>query len=124
MGGDAIFAVFAASEIVGSAGLHRSAGPDILDIGYWISARFLRRGFATCAASMLTEMAFSMPEISRVEIHHDKANIASEGVPRKLAFRLVEERTDGGEAPEALGVERVWRLERSEWETRISALQS
>jgi hypothetical protein len=33
---------------------------------------------------MLTNAAFTVPEITQVEIHHDKANVASAGVPRSL----------------------------------------
>ncbi len=44
------------------------------------------------AASALTDHAFARPDIDRVEIHHDRANVASEGVPRALGYRLVGDR--------------------------------
>jgi ribosomal-protein-serine acetyltransferase len=118
-GGDAVFAVFANGEIAGSAGLHRRAGPETLEIGYWIGVRFLRRGLATRVAAMLTEAAFCTPGITCVEIHHDKANIPSEAIPRRLGFRLIGERADEPEAPGELGVERTWRLERADWEQAL-----
>jgi RimJ/RimL family protein N-acetyltransferase len=80
-GGDAYYGIFLDADVVGSCGLHRRLGPDTLEIGYWICAAFARRGLATEAARLLTDGAFSMPEIGSVEIHHDRANLASSGVP-------------------------------------------
>jgi RimJ/RimL family protein N-acetyltransferase len=73
------------------------------------------RGLATEAARLLTGAAFSMPEISSVEIHHDKANVASSGVPSGLGYRFVGEQYDVATAPGDTGVECIWRIERSEW---------
>jgi ribosomal-protein-serine acetyltransferase len=114
-GGDVVLAMFLEGEVVGSAGLHRRRGPDTLELGYWVGARFLRRGLATGAAAMLTEAAFSIPQIDRVEIHHDKANSASEGVPRRLGFRLIEEKADRPKAPAEVGIDCTWRLQQAEW---------
>jgi len=50
---------------------------------------------------LLTDAAFQIPGIERVEIHHDKANVASSGVPRKLGFELVEEVPDESRARRA-----------------------
>jgi RimJ/RimL family protein N-acetyltransferase len=65
----------------------------------------------------LTEAAFAQPEVLRVEIHHDKANIASAGVPRKLGFRLVREVGDEITAPSELGVSCEWQMTQEEWHT-------
>jgi ribosomal-protein-serine acetyltransferase len=112
-GGDVVLALFVDEQLAGSFGLHRRSGPETLELGYWIGAPFLRRGLATTASSLLTDTALSIPEITRVEIHHDKANTASEGIPRKLGFRLVEERPDRPEAPAEVGIECTWRTERT-----------
>jgi RimJ/RimL family protein N-acetyltransferase len=117
-GGDAYCGIFLEDDVVGSCGLHHRLGPDALEIGYWIHVAFVRRGLATEAARLLTDAAFSMPEISSVEIHHDKANLASSGVPSRLGYRFVGEQPDGGTAPEDTGVECIWRIERSEWRQR------
>jgi ribosomal-protein-serine acetyltransferase len=113
--GDVSLGIFVEGRVAGSCGLHRRLGPHALEIGYWIHVDFLRRGLATRAARLLTDAAFALPGIERVEIHHDKANVASSGVPRKLGFQLVGERPDGDWAPAELGVERVWRIEREAW---------
>jgi ribosomal-protein-serine acetyltransferase len=114
-GGDAFYGIFFKGDVVGSCGLHRRLGPNALEIGYWIHAAFVRRGLATETARLLTDAAFSMPEISSVEIHHDKANLASSGVPSRLGYRFVGEQPDEATAPADTGGECIWRIERSEW---------
>ena len=86
-----------------------------LEIGYWVHAAFVRRGIASKAAALLTDAAFAIPDIERVEIHHDKANSASAGVPRRLGYRFVGEQRDEVTAPADSGIECVWRIERDEW---------
>jgi len=113
-GGDAYYGIFLNGDVVGSCGLHRRLGPDALEIGYWIHAAFVRRGLATETARLLTDAAFSMPQISSVEIHHDRANLASLGVPGGLGYRFVGEQPDEATAPADTGVECIWRIERAE----------
>jgi RimJ/RimL family protein N-acetyltransferase len=114
-GGDEVFGVFLGSEVVGGSGLHRRSGPDTLEIGYWIHVGHIRKGFATEAASALTTRAFEDPAIAFVEIHHDRANIASAGVPRRLGYELVAERPDAIEAPGEVGIDCCWRVARENW---------
>ncbi len=115
-GGDVVLGVFVDGRVAGGCGLHRRIGAGGLEIGYWIHVAFLRRGLATRAARMLTDAALALPEITRVEIHHDKANLASAGVPRKLGFEWLGESRDEPEAPADLGIEWRWRMDE---ETRL-----
>lgn len=73
-------------EAIGGAGLHRRDGPGVLEVGYWIAAAHGGRGYATEAAFALTELAFTMAGIERVEIRCDPRNVVSAAVPRKLGF--------------------------------------
>jgi ribosomal-protein-serine acetyltransferase len=114
-GGDVMLGVFVRGRVAGSCGLHRRRGPGVLEIGYWIHPAFIRRGLATVVARLLTEAAFSVPGIEAVEIHHDKANAASSGVPRKLGFQFVGESHDGASAPAETGIDCAWRIERDTW---------
>lgn len=115
-GGDVGYGVFVdGGAVAGGCGLHYRAGPGTIEIGYWIHASFLRRGIATAATRLLTDAAFEIPGIERVEIHHDKANTASRGVPRGLGYELVEERPDPPAAPAEIGVDCTWRMTRSVW---------
>jgi ribosomal-protein-serine acetyltransferase len=90
-------------------------GPGGLEIGYWVHPRHLRQGLATAAAAALTDAAFGLPGIGRVEIVHDEANVASSGVPRKLGFTEIarQPHPDGPQTPGESGIDVVWRLTRS-----------
>lgn len=121
-GGDALFGVFREDTVVGGGGLHRRGGPATLEIGYWIHRDHTRNGYATEASRGMTTAAFEVPGIEHVEIHHDKANVASEGVPRRLGYRLVAEQPRRAVAPAEFGVERQWRMSRADWD--LSGLSS
>ena len=102
-------------ELVGSCGLHFRIGEGGVEIGYWIHPAHTRRGHATRVARQLCDRAFADPAIERVEVHHDRANVASGAVPRKLGFELVGDTRRPPVAPGEEGVERVWRLSRAAW---------
>ena len=113
--GDGVYGVFLDGEIAGGCGLHRRGADDVLEIGYWIHTRFTRRGLATRVAALLTDTALTLPGINHVEIHHDRANRASGGVPVKLGFALVAEETREPAAPGDMGVDCRWRIDAEGW---------
>lgn len=115
-GGDAVLGVFLNGQVAGGCGLHRRVGPNGLELGYWSHGSFLRQGLATKVAAALTEAALALPSIDYVEIHHDKANTASAGVPRKLGFRLIGEQPDKPQAPAESGIECRWRMDEVSWQ--------
>lgn len=117
-GQSAQFAIVVDGEIAGACGLHRRGGADTLEVGYWVHPRFLRRGIATAAARLLTDAAFTVPGIEFVEIHHDRANVASAGIPRRLGFEFAGEAPDESEAPAETGVDCTWRVSRKVWLAR------
>jgi ribosomal-protein-serine acetyltransferase len=119
-GGDVILGIRLDDRAIGSCGLHRRIEPDGLEIGYWIHPAFSGRGLATSAVRLLTDGAFGVEGISHVEIHHDKANVASAGIPRRLGYTLVAERPEEIAAPGEIGVEQVWRINRDEWIERTT----
>jgi RimJ/RimL family protein N-acetyltransferase len=53
--------------------------------------------------------------MERVEIHHDKANQASAGVPRSSGYRPIGEQPDTPPAPAGHGTGCTWRIARDEW---------
>jgi RimJ/RimL family protein N-acetyltransferase/8-oxo-dGTP pyrophosphatase MutT (NUDIX family) len=122
-GGDSVFGIFLDHIVIGGAGLHRRVGPAAVEIGYWIHVDYVRNGYATEAAEALTGAAFDIPSIDRVEIHHDKANTASAGVPRRLGFTLADETPDEVESPGGIGVECRWVITRSAWTQSRPPLQ-
>jgi len=102
-------------ELVGCAGLHRRVGPGGLEIGYWVRADRVRRGYATASARALTSAALALEGVERVEIHCDEANTASAGVPRALGFRLDRVVEMPAEAPSEVGRRQVWVVDAGEW---------
>ncbi len=102
-------------EMVGCAGLHGRIGPGALEIGYWVSADRTRRGYATESARALTTAAFGLPDVARVEIHCDEANVASAAVPARLGYRL--ERVDAvtPQAPSETGRHLVFAVDAETW---------
>ena len=114
-GEDVVYGVFHDGAVVGGTGFHRRIGPGGLEIGYWIHADYTRRGFATELSAALTDAAFTVQGIDRVEIHHDKDNAASGGVPRALGYLFVEEKAVEAVAPSESGVHCVWVVTRNDW---------
>jgi ribosomal-protein-serine acetyltransferase len=114
-GGDVVLGIFVDERAVGGCGLHRRIARDGLELGYWVHPCFTRRGLATAAAGLLTDASLKLPGITHVEIHHDKANVASAGVPRRLGFSLVAEIPDQIETPAEIGIECQWRMRREQW---------
>lgn len=112
---DAVYGVFVDDEPVGSTGFHRRVGPRGLEIGYWVDHRRLRQGIATELTSMLVSEAFSFPSVEFVEIHHDAANSASAGVPRKLGFVFAGNVNKAPQAEQDSGVDSCWRMTRDDW---------
>jgi ribosomal-protein-serine acetyltransferase len=103
-------------RVVGGCGLHRRIGPSALEIGYWVHARFTRRGIATACAGALTAAGFGLRGIERMEIHCDEANVRSAAVPPKLGYRLMGRVEHEPEAPGESGCRLIWVLYRREWE--------
>ncbi|PSL00808.1 RimJ/RimL family protein N-acetyltransferase [Murinocardiopsis flavida] len=96
---------------------HRGA-----EVGYWLRPDATGRGLATLAAASVVDAAFQLPGVRWVDIVHDRANAASSGVPRRLAFTEVARRSPP-QSPVTAGedgVEVVWRMTR---EDHFSALQ-
>jgi ribosomal-protein-serine acetyltransferase len=116
-GGDVALAIVAQGQVAGGCGLHW-LGPATLEIGYWIHSSFLRRGLATAASALLTDAAFDVAGIEQVEIHHDKANVASAGIPRRLGFEFVREQPNENPAPSDAGIDFTWRMSRAAWLAR------
>ena len=106
---------------LGSFGLHGRLGPGELEIGYWVDSRCTRRGIATKMAALLSEAAFTIPGIEAIEIHHDRANHASGGIPMRLGYQRIGFQEREPEAPGEEGIEVLWRMKRGDWPTSPGA---
>src|SRR5215212_3058492 len=109
-GSDFSFLVLDPEErtVLGGCGLHRRIGPGAIEIGYWVHTDHGGRGIATALARALTGAALALPDVERVEIHCDEANVRSAAVSRRLGYRL--DRIEGDEvtAPAETGRSMVW----------------
>lgn len=103
-------------ELVGGGSVHVDPRTEQWAIGYWTRSDRAGRGYATEVAAALTTTAFAHLEIDLVEIHMDKANVASAAVPPKLGYRLTddtEERLVLASGHTGSGF--VWVMTRSAW---------
>lgn len=114
-GGGVNYAILVGQQVAGSCGFHKRRGPGVLEIGYWVHPSFARRGVATASARVLTDLAFTLPDVDKVQIHHDKANSASAAVPRRLGYVFAGEKPDKRSAPAELGIDCTWDITRERW---------
>lgn len=107
--------VFLGGDLVAGTGFHVRGPVGVLEIGYWVSVHHVGRGIATSLARRLTDVAWNIPEVTHVEIHHDKANIASERVPEKLGYHFIKTYEREPDAPGESGEGLVWSVTREQW---------
>ncbi|WP_419851154.1 GNAT family N-acetyltransferase [Candidatus Poriferisocius sp.] len=119
-GKEVVFGAFEGDQVVGGCGLHRRAGPKTLEIGYWVHVDHLRKGYATEMARILTSAAFTVPDIERVEIHHDKANTRSGAIPEALGYHLDGESKVTPHAPATTGIDVAWSMTKEAWDVSVA----
>ncbi len=114
-GGDDVLGIFQGDLVVGGCGVHRRGGPGVIDLGYWIHDDHLGVGYASEAATALTDIAHDQPSVRVIRIEHDVANIRSSAVPRRLGYQLVGVRTRPPQAPAEVGVVATWAMTPHLW---------
>jgi RimJ/RimL family protein N-acetyltransferase len=114
-GADANFGIFpdpadsGGPTVLGGCGLHDRIGPGAIEIGYWLHVAATGKGLMTRVAGTLTDIALARPDIDRVEIHCDEANLASAAVPRRLGYTLIRvEPTVRPGGPASSGKHMIW----------------
>ena len=105
--------------VAGSFGLHRRVGPGAIELGYWVNADYLHRGYATAGARALTEAAFGLADVERVLICTDEQNKASAAVPCRLGYRLDRVEVRQPEAPAESGRLQIWVRSREDSELTL-----
>jgi ribosomal-protein-serine acetyltransferase len=85
------------NTLVGSSGFNNLVeGGSSAAIGYWVRKQFSNQGYITESTAALTQYAFQVLEVKRVEIHCDPDNKRSAAVARRLGFTL-EQHLKGNE---------------------------
>jgi ribosomal-protein-serine acetyltransferase len=115
-GTDRHLGIFEGDQAIGSIAVMARVGVGAYEIGYWLDHRRTGRGIATLAARCVTTLALTSPGIVRVEIHHDRSNSASAGVPRRLGFTRVDEVAEPANAPGESGVSWIWEMTARRWQ--------
>jgi RimJ/RimL family protein N-acetyltransferase len=106
--GDYAITLVDSGRFVGGCGLLPRIGPRALEIGYWLDVRWVGRGFATEAVTLLTDAALTIDDVDRVEIHCDQANVRSAAVPERLGYHLDRIETDEIGVPGETGRSMIW----------------
>jgi RimJ/RimL family protein N-acetyltransferase len=120
-GTDFHFAITHDGELVGELRVNPRAGPRVAAIGYWVHSGHHRQEFATAATRASTTATFAhLPDIDRVEIHMDQANVASVGVARAVGYRLDREVDRDVLAPRHTGRGYVWATTRARWTAQVT----
>ncbi len=86
--------------VIGGAGLHTRIGAQSREIGYWINSAYLNQGYATETARALISVGFEYHDIGDIQIHCDPENKASQQIPKKLGFHLLETLKGNKKTPE------------------------
>ncbi|KAJ2975584.1 hypothetical protein NQ176_g5442 [Zarea fungicola] len=85
------YAVIVDGTICGSFGLMNAViGDTGMGMGYWLGTPWTGHGYATRAASLLTQAAFDCGA-ELVQIWHNSKNEKSGNVPKRLGYRYVGE---------------------------------
>ncbi len=74
-------------ELIGAIGLTFAEAHARAELGYWIGVPFWRHGFATEAATALTDFGFRVIGLNRVQAHHYASNPASGRVLLKVGLK-------------------------------------
>lgn len=84
---DMPFGFWDGDAFAGSTGLYKIDPLNRLArIGYWIDAAYEGRGLVTAAVHALSQYAFTVLHLNRIEIRCAPANTASRAVPERLGF--------------------------------------
>jgi RimJ/RimL family protein N-acetyltransferase len=76
------------SRQLGGTGLHTRGGPSSYEIGYFIRADAIGKGYATELTAVLTRVAFEVCDVQRVDLKIVPENERSIRIPEKLGFTL------------------------------------
>jgi len=115
MGVDNMMCIFDSAEsvLIGCTGLHPHRRG--MEIGYWIDARQIGKGYATEAAAALTKVALEVENLERIGIHCDINNKASSAIPQKLGYRHETTLLAHMLSPKGMVDEMVWSMGKAEY---------
>lgn len=117
-GTHARFAIVLDGAGAGVVGLHRLAGGQVPEVGYWVGHWARRRGVATRAARLVVDWAFRDLGHDLLELKTMIGNTGSERVAAAIGFtRRPVQRTAGTDRCAGVDVH-LWTLSRDSWARR------
>ncbi|GAF02565.1 GNAT family N-acetyltransferase [Saccharicrinis fermentans] len=86
-GDEFVYVVELNGEFVGVINIRvLSSANRIVDIGYWLSEHFQKKGVISSAVVSLCNYAFDQLNMNRIQIRCGKGNMSSKKVPQRLGF--------------------------------------
>lgn len=98
----------AAGPVIGGFGIYRRVGPGSVELGYWLATDHTGSGLASAATAALASVALALPDVDRVELHIDQANLRSSALARRLGYRLARREAYSPRTPAESGVLQIW----------------
>jgi len=81
------YGIYIGNEYIGNIGIFKiDKNKKSAEIGYWLSAKFIRNGYTTEAVRILEKEFFINNNLNRIQIQCDERNIASSGVAKKCGY--------------------------------------
>lgn len=80
------FAIVLDGPAVGSVGVRIGEGDGVAEIGYWVAAQVRGNGVCTRAVRLVSRWTLERPEIARLQLRADEANVASNRVAQNAGF--------------------------------------
>jgi len=102
------FAICSWGKLVGEINFGEGSRNDGLQITYWVSKSHAGQGLCSKAVTTLMEKAFLMKGINFLEIHADKANLASKRVAQKAGFIHYDSYAYEDKGTEGMGIMDVY----------------
>lgn len=101
-------------HLIGATALERRIGPAALELGYWLHPSHVGHGYVTESTAALCQAAFTLPDITHIQIWHDAANTRSAAIPHRLGFTEIARQHPPRDplTPGEQGIDVIWQLNR------------
>ncbi len=104
------FAITFKGKLIGGIGFGPARKRDGLQITYWLSKKYSGKGLGKRALAKIIEKSLSYQDINFLEIHVDRANVASSRIAIGAGFKLTESYNYESKGLYGLGIMDVYIL--------------
>ena len=83
------YGIYIDNEYIGNVGIFDyDKKKQSTEIGFWLSRRYIKKGYMTEAVKILEKELFNTLDLNRIQIRCDDKNKGSEGVIKKCGYKL------------------------------------